>query len=279
MLFLSNHNVHDIAVSYALINFLVQVPRDEEGEPLYEDFICQGCAVECSFLTHYAQTILVSNHAEDKAVVKESVASSEKIENDNPKDADADSLLAKCIEVVDPNPIEDKAVVEQSPAGIALKKIETGNCSLSTSVKVSAIEDKMPIDASTESSVCALGIDLIRNQPTLENSNPMFLSKNWRDVLCRCKNCSDFYGQKGVGYLLDKEDTIAEYERKAKLKRNENMQKQEGVEQDFLNNLGHVEKIELLSGIADMKKEFSAFLVYPLSLPLPTFTYACIPKL
>lgn len=46
----------------------------------------------------------------------------------------------------------------------------------------------------------------------------------------------------------------------AKQKRDENVQKQEGVEMKFLNNLGHVEKMEILSGIADMKNELRAFL-------------------
>ena len=55
----------------------------------------------------------------------------------------------------------------------------------------------------------------------------MFLSKSWRDVLCRCENCAKFYTQKGISYLLDKEDSIVEYEKMAKQKRDEKLQQQE----------------------------------------------------
>lgn len=69
------------------------------------------------------------------------------------------------------------------------------------------------------------------------------------------------YNQKHMGCLVDKEDSIAEYERTAKQKREEKLQQQEGAELSFLNKLGHVEKMEILNGIADMKNEFRTFLV------------------
>ncbi|KAG6390830.1 hypothetical protein SASPL_148575 [Salvia splendens] len=107
-----------------------KIPRDEEGEPLYEDFICQGCSVICSFLTCYPQIISAS----------------------------------------DPS--------------------DTG--------KEKAIENTVLISSDT----------------------------------------------------LDDD----------KQKRNENIQKLEGAELNFMNNLGHVEKMEILSGIADMKNEIFSFL-------------------
>lgn len=69
-----------------------------------------------------------------------------------------------------------------------------------------------------------------------------------------------YYEQKRVSYLIDEEDSIAEYERTAKQKREEKLQQQEGAELTFLNKLGHVEKMEILNGIADMKDEFHNFL-------------------
>ncbi|RRT83325.1 hypothetical protein B296_00017945 [Ensete ventricosum] len=62
-------------------------------------------------------------------------------------------------------------------------------------------------------------------------------------------------------YLTDKEDTIEEYEKMAKSKREEKLKQQEGAEMNFLNTLDHVQKIEILSGIADMKNEFRTFLL------------------
>ncbi|GKA32678.1 hypothetical protein Tco_0719045, partial [Tanacetum coccineum] len=70
----------------------------------------------------------------------------------------------------------------------------------------------------------------------------------------------NFYDTKGISYLLYEEDSIAEYEKMAKQKRDEKMQKQEGAELNFLSNLEHVEKMEILSGIADMKDEICSFL-------------------
>lgn len=51
-----------------------------------------------------------------------------------------------------------------------------------------------------------------------------------------------------------------EYEKMAKQKREEKMQQLEGVEQSLLNRLGHVQKMEILTGIADMKDEMRNFL-------------------
>ncbi|KAJ6341675.1 hypothetical protein OIU78_009766, partial [Salix suchowensis] len=53
--------------------------------------------------------------------------------------------------------------------------------------------------------------------------------------------------------LLHLDDTIAEYEKMAKQKREEKLQQQEGAELSFFNKLGHIEKVEILNGIADFK--------------------------
>lgn len=90
----------------------------------------------------------------------------------------------------------------------------------------------------------------------------MFLSKKWRDLLCRCISCCEFYAHEGIDYLINREDSIEEYEKMAKQKRDEKLQQQEGAELDFLNTLNHVQKIEILSGIADMKNEFQSFVVW-----------------
>ncbi|KAF9623629.1 hypothetical protein IFM89_003636 [Coptis chinensis] len=88
----------------------------------------------------------------------------------------------------------------------------------------------------------------------------MFLSKNWRELLCRCETCVEFYTCSGINFLIDEEDSIAEYEKMATQKRQEKLQQQEGVELDFLNKLSHVAKIEIVSGINDMKTELQSFM-------------------
>ena len=118
---------------------------------------------------------------------------------------------------------------------------------------------------STSHVTCVLGMDLVVTAPNSEGK-PIFLSKNWRDALCRCGKCLDYYKSKNIGFLLDKEDSIAEYEKMAKQKREEKLQQQEGAELSLLDKLGHVGKMEFLNGIADMADEIRSFLVSPLFL-------------
>lgn len=124
-----------------------------------------------------------------------------------------------------------------------------------------SVHDDKNMILGEKSDACLLGVDLLTTESTSEKRQPMFLLKNWREALCGCEKCSSFYAKKGICFLLDKEDSIAEYEKMAKQKRDEKMQQQEGAEMNFLSNLGHVEKMEILSGIADMKDEIRSFLV------------------
>lgn len=108
---------------------------------------------------------------------------------------------------------------------------------------------------------CKLPEDINAISTGSDKSGTMFLSKKWRDELCKCETCIGFYAKNGVEYLIDKEDTIEEYEKMAKEKRKEKLQQQEGAEINFMNKLNHVQKIEILNGISDMKNELRSFLV------------------
>lgn len=226
-----------------------EIPRDEEGEPLYEDFICRVCSEACSFLTLYPPTIWAvkqhdaTNSTKDKNVLEDTPSacgSSEKLENGI---CSSESPKVNCV--------LPSATSEMS---------STGKCILVGETSDKKLESNESIQGSGPSTVCVLGADLVVAPPALEKPKPMFLTKNWRDVLCRCEKCASFCTQKGISFLLDKEDSIAEYEKMAKQKREEKLQQQEGVEYNFLNNLGHVEKIEILNGITDMKNEIHTFL-------------------
>lgn len=224
---------------------LLQVPRDEEGEPLYEDFICQVCSGVCSFLSLYPQTIWAAtkqsaaNTTEERYVVENaSLACGSNVERE----------IGSCS-------------VDSTKAG--------GETSANSGVVVESLEGfsetHVRIEHCTEgagaSVPCVVGVDLAASPPSSEKNKPLFLSKNWRDLLCRCGKCTAFYSQKGVGFLLDHEDSIVEYEKVAKQKRAEKLQQQESIDSSFLDKFGHVKKIEILSGIADMKNELRGFLV------------------
>nr|GMD11796.1 putative E3 ubiquitin-protein ligase UBR7 [Ipomoea batatas] len=137
----------------------MQVPRDEEGEPIYEEFICQGCASVCSFLMLYPPTVFAS--------------------------------------------------VPQKTATSSLKEKEVA-----------------------ENLLLGKGID--------EENDGKTTTMN---------HCNGVAGSK---------DTIAEYEAMAKQKR-EQLEQQQSSE--FLSKLGHIEKMEILTGIADIKNELHSYLV------------------
>ncbi|KAL9386930.1 hypothetical protein Peur_020054 [Populus x canadensis] len=220
-----------------------EIPRDEEGEPLYEDFICKTCSTVCSFLTLYPKAIWAAGGK-----------------------GDATYSNAK-----------DKDVLEDVPTACGSGKLENDICANNSSEKDNATAGKASAvgesswknSGSNDSNqctkdtnlhtTCVLGVDVEVTSPISEGK-PLFLSKNWRDILCRCEKCLDMYNKKHISYLLDREDTIVEYEKMAKQKREEKLQQQEGAELSFFNKLGHIEKVEILNGIADFKDEFRSFL-------------------
>ncbi|MCL7035025.1 hypothetical protein MKW94_008072 [Papaver nudicaule] len=246
-----------------------EIPRDEEGEPLYEEFICQACAKKVCFLSLYPSSIW--------AAVKEGEAS---LDGNQGGSILADAVGASSEKVTGHSPVDDskgeKFLVNGPPASSSSGNLENGIETVSSFVsadfkpvlphrdellgenpeKQKGIEDRDTIS----SPKCCLGLDLSVTPLNLEKNKPMFLSKVWRDLLCMCEKCIEFYTKKGIRFLIEKEDSIGEYEKMGKQKRQEKLQQVEGAELNFLNKLGHVEKIEILNGIADMKNELSSFL-------------------
>ncbi|KAG1330328.1 Zinc finger protein [Cocos nucifera] len=231
------------------------IPRDEEGEPLYEDFICQECAVTCSFLKIYPACIWATLKQKSTAPVSNN-------EGNVPEDGSSASTH--------PEKIENNIIVSENLGNCSntLSESETVSNEKNSFHGESAVKDLNlekieACDNNKESRPkCILEVDINSMSAILEKKEPMFLSKKWRDLLCRCRSCCEFYARKGIDYLIDRVDSIEEYEKMAKQKRDEKLQQQEGAESDFLNKLNHVQKIEILSGIADMKNEFQSFLVW-----------------
>lgn len=216
-----------------------EIPRDEEGEPLYEDFICSACSAVCSFLSQYPLSIgAVGRHSDSSLDVSN--------KNDAPEQILSASTSVKHDDV---NPHDsanvDLTVAIHKSEGFA-SELPEKNSSSSKSIK-----DNNQTDS------CVLGTS---SASMIVENKPMFLSKNWRVALCRCETCIKNYKLKNISFLLDEEDSIAEYEKMAKKKREEKLLQQEGAESKLFDNLGHVEKIEILNGIADMKDEIRTFL-------------------
>lgn len=223
-----------------------QVPRDEEGEPLYEDFICKACSISFTFLGPYPQSIWASGWQYDATV-----------ETNKDKNVLEDNCSAGGSGKVDDvdahdNPIADNANTSSEPLS------DGDGLSLGVTFQENAGSNQSVKDSSSHTT-CLLEVNL--DAPFVFDSKPLFLSKNWRNALCRCEKCLVLYNQKHISFLLDKEDSIAEYEKMATQKRKEKLQQQEGAELSLLDKFGHVEKMEILNGIADMKNEIHSFLV------------------
>lgn len=230
-----------------------QIPRDDEGETLYEDFICQKCAVTFSFLKLYPPSIWASPKqknalhisSDDPNVLEHGSSSSS-----NPEDIDNGVVVCKISE----NDLNTDSKCENVSN-------EDSICSKITDNNTTLMEPKTS-DHNVELDLkCSLEVDINATTLELDREGPLFLSRKWRDVLCKCQACTNFYSQKGVAYLIDQEDSIEEYEKMAKQKRAKTLEQQKGAELNFLNNLNHIQKIEILGALTDMEDEFRSFLV------------------
>ncbi|KAG8075620.1 hypothetical protein GUJ93_ZPchr0006g46458 [Zizania palustris] len=219
------------------LNSIEEIPHDEEGEPLYEDFICQKCSPDCYFLKLYPDTVWAS-----------------RTQNSVSQASTTDST------VMDGGPSHDN--IEKRENGSLANHLNCENTYGDDNCpKDNAAPEKAILDDSSDRK-CKLGMDIGTNTTLVDSEKklPFFMSKGWREVICRCETCTNFYGEQGVAYLIDKDDSIEEYEKVAKQKREKKLEQQEGAEANFLNSLDHVQKIEILSGINDMKNEFQSFL-------------------
>ncbi|XP_027360356.1 putative E3 ubiquitin-protein ligase UBR7 isoform X2 [Abrus precatorius] len=224
-----------------------EIPKDDEGEPIYEEFICKACSEVCFFIKLYPEerwaagkqadaTVQVNK---DKGVLEEMpTCESEKPMGDSSYNSPKNDV--------------SQATVDSESISDGTRLSEGENCNSSMTLNQCTKNTDLQVH-------CLLGVNLAAATPDI-HGKPFFLSKHWRDALCRCNNCLEFYNQKQIAFLLDKEDSIAEYEKVAKQKREEKLQRQEGAEISFFNKLGHVEKVEILKGIEEMKDGLRAFL-------------------
>lgn len=226
-----------------------QIPKDDEGEPTYEEFICKACSHVCFFLKLYPEKIWAAGKQPDATV---QISKDKGVLEDMPSTCGSEKPTCNT-SCSSPKVDDAQATVDSKSIsdGKSLSQGENCNGSMASNQCTKSIDLHVN---------CLLGVNIITVNPVLPGK-PMFLSKNWRDALCKCNNCLEFYKQKQIAFLLDKEDSIAEYEQMAKQKREEKLQQQEGAELSFFNKLGHVEKVEILKGIEEMKDGLRAFLV------------------
>ncbi|MED6206202.1 hypothetical protein PIB30_024649 [Stylosanthes scabra] len=238
-----------------------EIPRDEEGEPLYEDLICKPCSEVCFFLNLYPKSIWAVGKQLD-ATVK--VSKDKGVLEDKPSTGKSEDLTGDTSNN-SPKAVDAKDTVDSESVSGGKSMLQVGHVNGGKCVDIAESSD-MKVD-------CVLGVDIAAVSPVLPGKT-MFLSKNWRDALCKCNKCMEFYREKRITFLTDKEDSIAEYERVAKQRREANIEQQEGAELSYFNNLGHVEKVEILKGIQEMKDGLLSFLVC--SLHFNSVSWFCL---
>lgn len=240
--------------------FLVclQIPRDDEEKvPFCEEFMCKACSEVCSFLKLYPEGILATRRKPEAPV---QVSKDKSVLEDNPSTCESEKPIGDTSSCSSAK-IDDAQVTADSESVSGGKGLPLGgDCCNSVTLNQCS-------ESSNKHASCLLGVNLVAASPAIYGK-PMFLSKNWRDALCKCDNCLEFYNQKQIAFLLDKEDTILEYEKMAQQKRQENLQQQEVADLGLFNNMGHVAKVEILKGIEDMKDGLRTFLVCLCSIAL-----------
>ncbi|KAL3693423.1 hypothetical protein R1sor_007074 [Riccia sorocarpa] len=253
----------------------LQVPRDDEGEPAFDELICQSCISRCSFLENYPDLFVSPSEVDDEEAPESQDAQATKSAETGTAEVPSTetSLLGE--------PHMNGLTLETALGGRPVQSLQAG--SIAEKIEpISAVEElyvsstshtgesstfdnvtcklKKTEDGSKQFNSEAENADTGGRQKVLEPGQAVFLTKSWRSELCLCDACKSTYAAKGVEFLLDKEDTLQEYEEAAKRKREEAMQKEDGTTQAFLQKLGHVQRMELVHGINDFTTELGSFL-------------------
>ncbi|XP_039892737.1 putative E3 ubiquitin-protein ligase UBR7 isoform X1 [Simochromis diagramma] len=89
-------------------------------------------------------------------------------------------------------------------------------------------------------------------------SGAVFWPSPWRSKLCSCRMCQLRLLEAGLSFLLDESDTVLAYENKGK--NSEQRRQEDDPLMSALDNLNHVQQLEIIHGYNDMKTELKDFL-------------------
>lgn len=234
----------------------LQFPRDEDGEPIFDELICKSCVPLCTFLSKYADIVISPSAVPDESAdpvedVKPAGIESGKHDHlESTKVSKADGAQENGIASAHQG---DSAVCEQ------LNEAKDG-CLAKLQVNGSVNDVNITHEVANEDAANGHLCDLQKGNSTaiIRPGEPVFLVKSWRSQLCRCPSCLRMYEERGLGFLLDSDDTLQAYEASAKRKREESRAEVDGA--DLMKGLGHVQQIELLHGFNDMTSQLKTFL-------------------
>ncbi|MCO5579582.1 hypothetical protein L7F22_033439 [Adiantum nelumboides] len=267
-----------------------EVPRDDEGEPTFDEVICQGCAASLDFLSHYSTLIVpvnINSSPRKEEIPVEPLPASSLAHSNGISDVRVDKVSEVNVGLQESLQVSQKELNE-----LQMQQSESSKPLQSDSLELDSVDQ----NSTNREVVCSHGTDtntancskasqhckilsgeasghvqngvkvFISNGAEPQNTIPrvwtdkaLFLNKNWRTQLCRCSACIEVYAKKHVSFLMDSDDTIAKYEEVAKDKRKEKMDASSSQDLSFLNGMSHVGKIEFLHGVSEMTNELSAF--------------------
>ncbi|CAI5463500.1 unnamed protein product [Closterium sp. Yama58-4] len=254
-------------------------------EPVFEapeefsNLICDRCAtVKCRFLKLYPQLLLAPERTGDVS----SCGNENKIEAVSKEEADAngdeaslkvpgikacDDVVAarghhaEDVDAVKPQqscsshegpldkPADDStssSKAEHLPMGPNESEgsVPTGPKESDGSVKAtSAVSDADALGGSDNSKV-----------------GPLFLTNGWRASICNCQECTRFYEDQGVDFLVDVEDTVEFYEEEAKKKRQQKEEEASVQVEAQFQSMDRVAQLEIIHGLNSFKSDFQEFL-------------------
>lgn len=218
----------------------LQFPRDEEGEPTFDELICKSCVPQCPFLFKYPNFVVAPSAVPDASADHVEIveqANGSGIENGKREVPEENGILQvdSALQELSNETKEDSVIKQENQ---------------STKNELVANED----------AVYGHPCGMKNEGPTaiIQPGQPLFLLRSWRTQLCRCPTCLRMYSERAVDFLLDSDDTLQAYEASAKRKRDETRAQIDGA--DLLKGLGHVQQIELLHGFNDMTSQLKTFL-------------------
>lgn len=254
-----------------------QVPRDDDGEPSFDELVCPSCVGRCSFLSDYPDLIVPPLEVDEdlppppsdvEDLPPSSVVSKNELGGLAPEPS-LDVLTSRdTSEASGSNRDARPSITEDLPAKVKLQTSGKGSVETATGESSNGGVVACKLNPSFHTGASQLETNAVSTSEGFESEGgkplkageAIFLAKSWRAELCQCDACLAMYAAKELGFLLDKEDTLQEYEETAKKKRAECQVKEEGVAWDFVKKLGHVQKMELFHGINNMSSELGSFL-------------------
>ena len=84
----------------------------------------------------------------------------------------------------------------------------------------------------------------------------LFMLQGWREELCKCSDCTKMYQENRLDFLLDPEDTVHYYEKKAETEKGS--QYEEGMK--ALSEMDRTKQIEAIHGYNSMKSSLMEYL-------------------